>query len=95
MEEEARAFRSRIEALRDNPDPDELAWLEENMLGFFDRVLDRAEHSRGENRRRLLALAQRFERAARGSDQARAALAEGRMEDYLAALDLLAECCPS
>ena len=64
------------------------------MLGFFDQVLDMAERSRGENRRRLLALGQWFERAAEGFDQARSALAEGRTEDYLAALDLLAECCP-
>ena len=64
------------------------------MLGFFDRVLDTASRARGKNRQRLLALAQRFERAAAGFEQARNALGEGRTEDYLAALDLLAECCP-
>ena len=94
MEDEARAFRPRIEALRDQPNPQELARLEEDMLGFFDRVLDTGDRARGENRRRLLALGQRFERATDGFDQARSALADGRTEDYLAALDVLAECCP-
>ena len=94
MEEDSRAFRPRIEALREGPDPETLASLEQDMLGFFDQVLDAAERSRGENRRRLLTVAERFERAAEGFDQARSALAEGRTEDYLAALDLLARCCP-
>jgi hypothetical protein len=94
LEEKARAFRSRIEALREQPDPEELARLEQDMLGFFDQVLDAAERSRGENRRRLLAVAERFERAAEGFGRASSALAEGRTEDYLAALDLLAGCCP-
>lgn len=57
------------------------------MLGFFDQVLDTADRSRGENRRHLLALGQRFERAAKGFDQTRSALAEGRTEEYLAVLD--------
>ena len=70
MEDEARAFRPRIEALRKLPDHDELEGLEEDMLGFFDRVLDTA-------------------------DRARSAVAERRTEEYLAALDLLAECRPS
>ena len=64
------------------------------MLGFFDRVLDTAHRARGESRRCLLTLGQRFERAAEGFDQARSAVAEGRPEEYLAALDLLAQCCP-
>ena len=93
MEEEAQAFSPRIEALRVQPDPQELARLEEEMLGFFDRVLDQVERARGENRQRLLALAQRFERAAAGFERARTSLAEGRTQDYLAALDLLAQCC--
>ena len=82
MEEEARAFRSRIQALRDQPNPEELAQLEEDLLGFFDRVLDTADRSRGGNRGRLLALGQRFEGAAPGFEQAQSALAEGRAEDY-------------
>ena len=94
MEKESQSFRPRIEALRAQPDPEELARLEEEMLAFFDRVLDAASRARGENRQRLLALAQRFERAAEGFERARTALAEGRTDDYLAALDRLAECCP-
>ncbi len=66
MGHEARACRPRIEALRELPDRDELEGLEEDMLGFFDRVLDTA-------------------------DQARSAVTEGGTEEYLAALDLLAE----
>ena len=94
MEEEARSFQPRIEALRAQPDPEELARLEKDMLDFFDRVLDTADKARGENKQRLLALAQRFERAAEGTELARTALAEDRTEDYLAALDRLAQCCP-
>jgi hypothetical protein len=94
MEEEAQTFRPRIEALREQPDPEELVSLEQDMLGFFDQVLDAAERSRGENRRRLLAVAERLERAAEGFGRAHSALAEGRTEDYLAALDILAQCCP-
>ena len=62
-------------------------------VGFFDRVLDTADRARGANKRRLLALGQRFDQAAEGFDQARSALAEGRTQDYLGAL-VLAECCP-
>lgn len=58
------------------------------------RTVVRADRARGENKRRLLALGQRFERAADGFGQARSALAENRTQDYLAALDLLAQCCP-
>ena len=94
MEEEARAFRPRIEALRASRDLPELDRLDQEMVGFFDRVLDTAERSRGENKQQLLALAQRFERAAESFEQARAALTEGRDDDYLAALDRLAQCCP-
>jgi hypothetical protein len=39
-------------------------------------------------------LAERLERAAEGFGRAGTALAEGYTEDYLAALDLLAQCCP-
>jgi hypothetical protein len=36
MEEESRAIRPRIEALRERPDPQDLGLLEQDMLGFFD-----------------------------------------------------------
>ena len=94
MENEARAFGARIGALQQQPEREELDRLEEDMLGFFDRLLDTADRARGENKRRLLALGQRFERASKGFEQARNALAEGRVPGYLAALDLVAECCP-
>ena len=48
MEHEARAFRPRIEALRDQPDSEKVVQLEEDMPGFFDRVLDTADRARGE-----------------------------------------------
>ena len=71
-----------------------MAQLEDEILGFFDRVLDTADRPQGENRRRLLAVGQGFEEAAEGFERARIALAEGRTEAYLAVLGLLAECCP-
>ena len=94
MEDEARAFRPRIEALRTSRDLQELDRLDKKMVDFFDRILDTAERSRGENKQQLLALAQRFEKAAESFEQARAALTEGRTDDYLAALERLATCCP-
>ena len=93
-EEDARVFQPRIEALRTHPDPQELARLEDDLLAFFDRVLDTADRSRSDNRRRLLALGQRLERSAGGFDKARSALAGGDAAGYQAALDLIAGCCP-
>lgn len=94
MEEEVQAFRLRITGLRTSPDPKELARLEKDMLDFSDRVVDRIELTSGEERQRLQALGERFERAAEGFAKASSALVRGRTQDYLTALDLLAECCP-
>ena len=70
-----------VEDLLDQPDHQELARLDGDMLGFFDQVLDAVDRSRGQNRRRLLALGQKFERAAEGFEQARQGLARAGIPD--------------
>ena len=60
----------------------------------FDRVLDAAERTRGDEQTRLLSLSNRLEGAAEGFEQARQALARASTPDYQAALDVLAACCP-
>ncbi len=92
---EGRTFRARIEALRASPDPPELVSLEQDMVNYFNRVVDAAESARGENRTPLLALGQRLDGAIEGFEQAREALGAGNTAGYLEALDVLAACCPS
>jgi hypothetical protein len=98
LQEEGLAFRARIQALREDPDVDDLDQLEADMLDWFDRVLDAAESATGPAREMLQALGSRLEAAAEvfgGDDPIRAKLIEGRRPEYLADLDALITCCPS
>ena len=72
----------------------ELASLEEDILDYFDRVLDAAERARGNQRDRLVALSDRLEGSAQGFEQAREALGLGDLGAFEAATDVLAACCP-
>lgn len=94
LEEEGVAFRERIEALRVSEDLDELGQLEDDMLDWFDRVLDAAEGASGEQRIRLAELGSRLETAAEGFQRAREALAAAEGPEYQAALNVLLTCCP-
>jgi hypothetical protein len=49
MEDEARAFRPRNEFLRERPDPQDLAHLEEDTLGFFDQARSAFAEGRSED----------------------------------------------
>ena len=64
------------------------------IADYFDRVLDAAERARGDEQTRLLALSNRLEGAAERFEQARQALAGASTPAYLAALNVLAACCP-
>ena len=105
---EGRPFRDRIEALREDPDPEALTTLEAEQLDWFDRVLDAADKATGDDLRILITLGERLEAAAKGYDQARVALASHqqairggqgaiaalRLVEYLQALELILTCCP-
>ena len=96
LEEEGVVFRERIEALRESEDLAELAQLEDDMLAWFDRVLDAAEGASGEDRTRLADLGSRVETAAEGFQSAREALAGDQPpQAYQDALDVLLACCPT
>ena len=93
--EEGRGFIRRLESLRPIPPTarQDLDQLEEELLDYFDRVLEAAGPARGENRRRLAALGGNLERAAAGFEIARDALSTGDQARYQAAIDLLLTCC--
>jgi hypothetical protein len=94
LEAEARSYRPRIDAMRDQPDAQALDQLELDLLDLFDRALEAATRTRGEERRQTMALAECLERAAGAFQDIRDAGLRADLAAYLEALDRLAECCP-
>jgi hypothetical protein len=94
LEAQARAFRPRIEAMRDQPDRAALDRLEADLLDLFDEAVDLAAQVRGNQRREVIAFAERLERSAEAFQDIRSAAARADVTAYLEALDRLAECCP-
>lgn len=91
---EGKEFIPRLESLRTSTSPTpELDELEEELLDFFDRVVDTADRSRGTTRSRLSDLGGNLERASLGFEGARDALDSGDPEAFEAAIDLLLTCC--
>lgn len=93
--DEGQAFIPRLESLRSiSPTARvDLDRLEQEMLDYFDRLLDLAEGARPELRRQLRDLATPLERAAEGFEKARDALDNADPVEYQAAIDLLLTCC--
>jgi hypothetical protein len=80
--------------MRDQPDRAALDQLEADLLDLFDEAMDLAAQVRGNQRREVIAFAERLERAAEAFQDIRSAAARADVADYLEALDRLAECCP-
>lgn len=93
LEEYARGFIPRIAFLQEHPEEGELAQLEEDMLGFINRVLDAVETTPRPQQEAILAISNRLATAAEEFEVARSALAQGSLTDYSAALERLKGCC--
>ncbi len=93
LQHEADVFRGRIEAMRGKPEATAFLQLEEDMLEFFDRVLDTATSSRGKNREILMALAEAQEAASPGFELAVEAIENDDVGAFNRALDHLLKCC--
>lgn len=91
IERRLRDLRPSVESLRD--DPTNLDNIEADLLSIFDEAADAVDRTRGEERERVEALAQRLERAAEGFDRMRLGLATNNRVTYLEALEIVLACC--